>query len=304
MKRVINAALFGLASQLAPAMAAPPANAETVWIPLAGANPATPPVKLEATLYRPEGGGRAPVVVFNHGSSGGPIPANYTEKAPGLATFLNARGIALLVPMRSGRGQSEGVNNEEPSACTVSAARARMATATAALDASLAYLRSQPWADMGKLALAGHSRGGLLAAAYATEHPGVVRGAINFSGGWKDDRCADPDINVALFEQAGRGAGTPAIFLYAHGDGFYADSSIEKYAQAYTGAGGKATFRFYQLSDVNGHLLFRRAQRLWEAYVEAFLRETGMLTAPAAPAAPVVPAAPVAPTAASTTPKP
>jgi dienelactone hydrolase len=281
MKWVIKAILLGLSSQLSAAVAAAPANAETVWIPLGGATASAPPIKLEATLYRPEGIGAAPVVVFNHGSSGGPIPANYTDKAEGLAKFLNARGIALLAPMRSGRGQSEGPNNEEPSACTVNAARAGMANATAALDASLAWLRTQRWADMGKLVMAGHSRGGLLSAAYATEHPGLVRGVINFSGGWKDDRCADPDINIALFELAGRRAATPAIFLYAHGDGFYADSSIEKYVQAYAGAGGKVSLRFYQLSDVNGHLLFRRAQRLWEGDVDAFLRETGMLAATA-----------------------
>lgn len=262
--------------------AAPSASGETVWISLKGGAQSDAPVRLEATLYKPMGIARAPVVVFHHGSSGGPIPANYTEKAANFATFLNARGIALLVPMRSGRGKSEGDNNEEPSACTIPAAKAGLANATAAVDATLAYLRTQPWADMSKIVMAGHSRGGLLAATYATEHPGAVRGVINFSGGWKNDACASPDINVALFEAAGRKSAVPSIFLYAKGDGFYADTSMEKYARTYADAGGNVTFRLYQLSDVNGHLLFRRAQQVWEKDVDAFLQATQMMTESAA----------------------
>lgn len=277
MKLVAPVVLLCLATLASSGYAAPPANAETVWILLPSGGSASAAVKLEATLYKPAGITPAPVVMFHHGSSGGPIPANYTEKAASFAAFLNARGIALLVPMRSGRGQSEGPNNEEPSPCTVDAATAGLANATTAVDASLAYLRTQPWADMSKIVMAGHSRGGILASVYAAEHPGAVRGVINFSGGWKNDACATPDINISLFEAAGRKSTVPSIFLYAKGDGFYADTSMEKYARVYGDAGGRVTFRMYQLSDVNGHLLFRRAQRVWEADVDAFLREARMV---------------------------
>jgi dienelactone hydrolase len=281
MKIVAPVVLLCLATLASSGHAAPPANAEAIWIQLPNGGTASAAVKLEATLYRPAGSNRVPVVMFHHGSSGGPIPANYTEKAASFAAFLNARGIALLVPMRSGRGQSEGPNNEEPSPCTVGAATAGLANATLALDASLAYLRTQPWADMSKIVMAGHSRGGILATVYAAEHPGAVRGVINFSGGWKNDACATPDINLTLFQAAGRKATVPGIFLYAKGDGFYADTSMANYARVYGDAGGSVTFRLYQLSDVNGHLLFRRAQRIWEADVDAFLREAHMVIDPA-----------------------
>ena len=110
---------------------------ETVWISMPDAAAPGGTVKLEATLHRPEGSAPTPVVMFHHGSSGGPIPANYTETAKGLATMLNARGIALIAPMRSGRGKSEGPNNEEPSACTVDAAKTGLANATRAVDATI-----------------------------------------------------------------------------------------------------------------------------------------------------------------------
>jgi len=46
---------------------------ETVWIPLTETpSPSSPrEIKLEGMLYRPPSPGRLPVLVFNHGSTGG-----------------------------------------------------------------------------------------------------------------------------------------------------------------------------------------------------------------------------------------
>ncbi|NEX61951.1 hypothetical protein [Noviherbaspirillum galbum] len=41
-------------------------------------------IRLETTLYKPEGTGPFPVMIFNHGSSNGPIPSSYIEKAAAL----------------------------------------------------------------------------------------------------------------------------------------------------------------------------------------------------------------------------
>lgn len=254
-------------------------QAETVWIPMQISINASP-IRLEATLYRPAGVTLAPVVMFHHGSSGGPIPPSYTEQAFGLAGFLNKRGIALLVPMRSGRGKSEGVNNEEPSACTVASTEAGVQNASAAVDAAMSWLRTQPWSDMSRIVMAGHSRGGMLSVTYAAQHPEAVLGSINLSGGWKNDQCGEVDVNAAVFSAAGKV--TPrvrSLFLYARGDGFYSDRSIENYARAFKDAGGDVVFRMYAFNDVNGHLLFRRKQTLWEADVDTFIRQVGLINA-------------------------
>lgn len=162
-------------------------------------------IRLETTLYKPDGAGPFPVMIFNHGSSGGPIPASYTEKARALGVYATSRGMALVVPMRRGRGQSEGENKEEPSACTVESAKQGLQYASGALDAIYAYLRQQNWASMDKVILAGHSRGGILASVYAAQHSGSANGVLNFSGGWKNDNCGPVDVNAALFSEAGRG---------------------------------------------------------------------------------------------------
>jgi dienelactone hydrolase len=262
-------------------LGAAPAWAQAVrqvaWIPMTDQRAFGPrEIRLEASLYRPAGPGPHPVVVFNHGSSGGPTPEVYTETAQVLAGFLNARGIALLAPMRRGRGHSQGVNREEPSPCTVEGAQRGMDYAGAAVDAAFGWLRTQPWADMNRVVLAGHSRGGLLGLAYAAEHPGLVRGVVNFSGGWKNDTCGEADINLALFDATGRQSQVPALFLYARGDALYADASMQKYAQVFNAAGGRAVFRLYDMKDANGHLLFKRGLSLWERDLGKFLDELGI----------------------------
>jgi dienelactone hydrolase len=287
-KIILSAALCLTVLGPAPSKAEP--VRELVWIPMLDQGVFGPrQIRLEASLYRPAGPGPHPVVVFNHGSSGGPIPAVYTETAQVLAGFLNARGVAMLAPMRRGRGNSQGSNKEEPSPCTVEGAQHGMAYAAGAVDATFEFLRTQPWADMNRVVLAGHSRGGILGLAYAAEHPRLVRGVINFSGGWNNDTCGDADINLTLFDAAGRKSHAPSLFLYARGDGFYADASMEKYAQVFNAAGGHADFRLYELKDANGHLLFKRGLPLWERDLDHFLHTTGMLAPQPAVAATATP---------------
>ena len=158
------------------------APTSTVRIPLttvAGQDPLT----LEATLHKPAGNGPFPVVLYSHGAAGDPRLYKVTVKVQDFADALASRGVAVLAVMRVGRGASDGVYEEEPSACTVDAARAGIASASRSVDASIAWLRTQTWVKTDQIVLAGHSRGGILSTVYAAEHPGLVKGVINFSGG-------------------------------------------------------------------------------------------------------------------------
>lgn len=235
-------------------------------------------IRMEATLFKPPGSGPYPVMIFNHGSSGGPIPATHTEDPKALGAHLLSKNIALLVPMRCGRGKSEGSNKEEPSPCTAEAARQGLRYASEAVDAVYEYLREQPWPSMDKVILAGHSRGGMLASMYAAKRPGVALAVINFSGGWKNDNCGPADVNLALFKDAGSGAKVPNLFLYARNDAFYSDDSMSKYAAQFKSAGGDVTFKMLEVEKINGHQLFHRAMPLWKNSVDDFLMSVGIAT--------------------------
>ena len=185
---------------------------ETVWIPMKDVGSlGERNIKLEATLYKPPGKGQFPIVLFNHGSSGGPIPASYTENPKAFGAYLLDKGISQIVPLRRGRGKSEGDNLEEPSPCTLDAAKGGLKYAFAAVDATFKYLRQQPWVAMDKVVLAGHSRGGILAVEYAAHNPGASIGVINFSGGWKNDNCGPTDLNLDLFLEAGENSKVPNL---------------------------------------------------------------------------------------------
>ena len=72
-------------------------------------------VRLATITYKPPGNGPFPTLIFHHGSTGrGRDPAlferPYDPKA--LAGWFTARGWAVILPSRRGRGGSEGVYDE------------------------------------------------------------------------------------------------------------------------------------------------------------------------------------------------
>src|SRR2546426_12131223 len=63
-------------------------------------------LKIQAYLYRPQGDGRFPVVIYNHGSRDGrertSVPFEY------IGRMLTKAGYVVLVPERRGYGKSDG----------------------------------------------------------------------------------------------------------------------------------------------------------------------------------------------------
>jgi dienelactone hydrolase len=246
----------------------------TVRIPMTEPGPGGRRITLEATLYRPPGEGPHPVLVFNHGSTGGGAVAHATTmRSTRQAQFFVERGFAVLAPMRRGRGASEGVPAEHEGTCEPEILGGGLARAIEDVDAAMAHVRAQAWADPARVVVAGQSRGGILAVAYAAERPGTVRGVINFAGGWTSDRCDERGrgFNQATFASAGSRTRVPMLWLYAEEDGYYSAAWIRRYHEVFAQAGGLATFRLFPAFGADGHRLVDRIE-LWRDAADDFLR--------------------------------
>jgi dienelactone hydrolase len=233
---------------------------------------------LEAALYRPTGNGPHAVLLFNHGSTGGGTVAPSTTMRPShQAQFFVERGFAVLAPMRRGRGASDGATTESEGTCERDVLGAGLAHAIEDVDAAMAYLRAQPWADPGRVLVSGQSRGGILSVAYAAERPGAVRAVINFAGGWTSQRCdaGGRGFNQATFASAGGRTRIPMLWLYAEEDGYYSAAWIRRYYEAFAQAGGSATFHLFPAFGADGHRVVDRVE-IWKASVDEFLRSLNL----------------------------
>ena len=204
-----------------------PSGPDTVVVP-SGA------LRLRALLWRPEGRGPFPAVLFNHGSGHGvlaPSGDHYEHtmewQAEVLGPVFARHGYVYLYPLRRGTGLSAAarINSSDrwDSALAANGEEARnrlqlQLLETVELDdalAGLAFLRTLPDVDTSRIAVAGHSFGGSLTVLVA-EHDSGLRAAVVFSGSaksWPRSRS----LRERLLQAAARLA-VPVFFISAAND--------------------------------------------------------------------------------------
>ena len=240
-------------------------------------------VRLATITYKPPGTGPFPTLIFHHGSTGrGRDPAlferPYDPKA--LAGWFTARGWAVILPSRRGRGGSEGIYDEgfEPDraqgySCERTRAFAGAERALSDIDAITPVLLAQPFVDRERVAVGGVSRGGVLAVAWSGRQPGVARAVVNFVGGWLSERCAAiDDVNAELFRR-GSAFKRSTIWLYGYGDSNYSLRHSRQNFTAFRAAGGKGAFREYDPPEgLDGHQIAAMPD-LWTEALEGYLAD-------------------------------
>lgn len=260
--------------------AAPPGSVEQVPVTVDGES-----VRLQMRIYKPAAQGRFPTLVFNHGSTGyGTDSTRFKEPvdAPAVAAFFVQRGWAVVMPVRRGRGGSEGQYDEGFStiralgySCISSLSLAGADRALRDVEAAMTAILEMPFVDVQRVAIGGLSRGGALSVAYAGMHPTQVVGVINFVGGWLGWPCPNMgSVNQALFN---RGAPYPfeSLWLYAENDSNYSLAHSHENFAAFTAAGGKGQFLELKVPAENGHWL-PAFPTVWAPSVEAYLEQIGL----------------------------
>jgi dienelactone hydrolase len=241
-------------------------------------------VSLVLVVYRPQQGtGPWPTLVVNHGSTGnGDRPELFAHvfTSLDLARHFTQQGWQVIFPQRRGRGGSGGLYDEgfapdrSGYSCNPRHSLPGFERAFEDLHLVMQHVLSRPDVDTSRVLLAGVSRGGILATAYAGLHPQHVIGVINFVGGWVGDRCPEVDqVNPVLFRR-GAAYPRPMLWLYGSGDSFYSLRHSRANFEAFRGAGGQGRFVAYDLpAGQNGHYIRGRPD-LWQADVENYVRGT------------------------------
>src|SRR6187431_2487840 len=130
-------------------------------------------VAARALLFRPPGDGPFRLAVIAHASTQNVLRRAQMPQPEyrALATWLVARGFAVLVPERPGHGATGGKYLEDQGGCD-EADYARSGRATAdEITAAVGLVRKQPFIRPDGVVVVGHSAGAWGALALASESP-------------------------------------------------------------------------------------------------------------------------------------
>ena len=234
-------------------------------------------VTLEATLFKPDGPGPFPLVVFNHGKNQGDLHLQPRSRPIAFAREFVRRGYAVISPNRQGFAGSGGAYRQE--GCNVTKNGIAQADD---IGATVRYMSHQSYVDASRIVVAGTSHGGLASLAYGTEAARGVRGIINFSGGLRQDLCDGWQHNlVDAFDQYGAHTAVPSLWLYGDNDSVWTPSLVAQMHDAYVAHGTRAQFVDFGSYKDDAHRLIvdRDAVSVWWPAVNAFLAELNLPTA-------------------------
>ena len=222
-----------------------------------------PGIAAHAVLYRPPGNGPFPLALIAHASTQNALRRAQMPQPEyrALATWLVARGYAVLVPERPGHGATGGKYLEDQGGCD-DANYSRSAYATAdSIKAALNYLQGEDFIRQDNAVILGQSAGGWGALALAGEDPKAISAIIAFApgrGGHADDQpnkvCA-PRALVASAAELGDDAKIPVTWLVAANDSYFPPDLSKQMADAFRKGGDKVDFRVLPAFGSEGHRL-------------------------------------------------
>jgi dienelactone hydrolase len=234
-------------------------NREQQWL-VPSPDPDTP---AHAVLSRPPGEGPFRLAVIAHAST-----QNFLRRAQmpqpeyrPLASWLVARGFAVLVPERPGHGATGGKYLEDQRGCDeADYSHAGRATAEE-ISVALNYLRGQSFIRPDGAVIVGHSAGGWGALALAGADPANVSAIVVFAAGrgghandFPNQVCA-PHTLIASAAEFGHEARVPVTWLVAANDSYFSPELSRKLADAFRRDGGRVDFHVLAASGSEGHWL-------------------------------------------------
>jgi carboxymethylenebutenolidase len=280
MRRVFLLALALLVSRTTLPQVAPPPEPQTVEIQSGG-------LRLKGFLWKPQGPGPFPAVVFNHGRSDAPqqhtaqLALTLERAAEVLGPVFVRHGFVFLFPFRRGEGPSAGqgqfigdlLQQEETAKGAEGRRHLQMVLMTTDhlqdARAALSLLRMLPYVDGSRIAVAGHSFGGQLTLLEASRDS-AIRAAVTFgaaAGSWE----GSPEVRDLLLEVVPRLA-MPVMLIQAANDyslapGEAMDQTLSRLSKSHV----RKVYPAFGQTQVDGHNFFYYDVARWEQDVFAFL---------------------------------
>ena len=226
---------------------------------------------LSVAVYRPKTEYPRPLALFNHGSSDGMGPV-FNLLFESQARLLIDHGYVVAVPMRRGRGRSDGplAETQAEHDFTPEGLGPEVACGVADLEAVVVHLKGKSWIDATEpILVAGQSRGGFLSLAYAAKHGDQVGAVLNLAGGWWGADMPQADYQFEVMEAYGRTVTAPSLWIYGTADPYYVDTPnfIEQMHTAFGRHGARS--RLVHLEG-RGHEVEEEIH-LWQDDFAAFL---------------------------------
>lgn len=228
---------------------------------------------LTATVIRPVGVARAPVLIWNHGAEGD-AAAEHEVLPTRLASEL---GWLLLYPHRRGFRGSEG----EPYAAvhqrwagrSIEPVLDRLRAEAADVAACLPVVRAMPEIDPSRIAIGGFAAGAVVTLYAAGLAPSSLCAIVSQAAGFP----AGPEARRVLADTMARSAWrslAPVLFQHAADDGIAPVEVTLGAARLLAHLGKPVELRLYPrpVGAADGHDLFRTEYaHLWGPDLEAFL---------------------------------
>ena len=233
-------------------------------------------LRIQAYVYKPEGAGPFPAVIYNHGSR----PGHEREERPlvYVGEMLTKSAYVVIVPERRGYGRSEGV----PFSQEIGEDRGpryvnRLQQEADDVIAAAEFAKTLPYVDGARIGVMGWSFGGIVSVLAASRSP-VFRVVVDQAGGalsWE----GSPALQRALREAAGQ-IRVPLLGMVAEND--RTTQSVKVVVAEAEKHGGNAKLVVYPAFKPRenpngiapGHMIFGvEGVGIWEKDLKEFLEK-------------------------------